>query len=111
MNPDLELLLSADEEARARVEAARRSAEARLASAREGADRRRQETARTREAALEHEVQAIGEDADRQVEARRRRRERYVSGLSEAAAKALPAAVEAWVRIVRDGPPGEGPAP
>ena len=108
MNPDLEMLLSADEEARARVETARRSAEARLSGAREEAERRRQDKALAREAALDRQVQSIAEDTSRRVEERRLRRRQYVAGLAETAATRLPAAVDAWVRIVRDGPAGEG---
>ena len=111
MNPDLEMLLSADEEARARVEGARRSAQALVERACEDADRRKSERAREREAARDREVQSIAEDTSRRVEERRRRRRTYVARLSEASAERLPAAVDAWVRIVRDGSAPEGRVP
>ena len=108
MNPDLEIVLSADEEAVARVDAARRSSEERLTNARDEADRRRQDKARARQAELDRELASIAEDTARRVQQRQLRRRKFVSGLSEAAARLLPSAVDAWVRIVRDGPPGEG---
>jgi hypothetical protein len=111
VNADLEMLVSADEQARAGVESARRSAEAGFSRAREEADRRKQDRARACEAALDREVQSIAEETARRVEERRQRRRRYVAGLSQTAAKLLPAAVEAWVRIVQDGPARRGGEP
>lgn len=111
MNPDLEMLLSADEEARARVETARRSAHELVDRAREEADRLKRKRARERDAALDREVLSIAEDTSRRVEERRRRRRQYVAGLSESSAERQPAAVDAWVRIVRDGPAPEGSLP
>jgi hypothetical protein len=110
VNPDLETLLSADEEARARVEAGPRGGAGRPGAAPPEEEGRRKDRARARQAALEREVRAIAEDAARRVEARRARRAEYVSTLTESAAGLLPAAVEAWVRIVRDGPPETGPS-
>jgi DNA anti-recombination protein RmuC len=109
MTPDLEAILLADEEARARVEAARRSAQARIAAAREEIARLKQDQADARAAEVEQRLRAIGEEAERQATARRRRREEYLAGLRRAAEERLSAAAEAWARIVRDGPAGSAP--
>jgi hypothetical protein len=109
MTPDLEAILLADEEARARVEAARRSAQARIAAVREEIARLKQDRADARKAEVEARLRAIGEEVERQATERRRRREEYLAGLRQAAEERLSAAAEAWARIVRDGPAGSAP--
>jgi hypothetical protein len=106
MNPDLEAILVADEEARARVEAARRSAHARTAAALEEVERSKQERARARQAEVEEMLRRIGEETERQAAERRRRREEYLAGVRLAAQERLASAADAWERLVRDGPAG-----
>jgi hypothetical protein len=109
MNSDLEAIVVADEEARARVEAARRSAQARIAEAREEAERSKQDRARARQVDVEEMLHAIGEEVERQAAERLRRREEYLAGVRRVAQERLAAAAEAWARIVRDGPAGTSP--
>lgn len=104
MNSDLERLLAADEEGRARLEATRAGVrravdalQAELAS-----DRAARRLALERE--LERELQAIRDDADAQVAERRRQRDEYDRKRRTEAEGLLPKAVERFVRIVRDGP-------
>ena len=109
MNPDLEDIVIADEEARARVEAARRAARERIAAARDEVARSEQERARAREAEVEKTLRSVVEEAERQAQERKLRREEYLAGVRSAAEGLLPAAAEAWARIVRDGPSGSEP--
>ena len=74
MNPELEAIFLADEEARARVEASRRSAQARIAAAREEIARLKQDRADASAADVEERLRAIGEEAERQATRRRRQR-------------------------------------
>lgn len=107
MNPDLEDIVNADEDARARVEAAKRAARARIASVREEIARLRDERARAREAEVEKTLRSLADDAERQAQERKRRRDEYLAGVRSAAQELLPAAADTWARIVRDGPGGE----
>jgi hypothetical protein len=109
MNPDLETVVVADEEARARVEAARRNAQARIAAAREEVVRSKQDRVRAREVDVDEKLRSIGEEAERQAAERRRRREEYLAGVRLASQERLASAAEAWARIVRDGPAGKSP--
>jgi hypothetical protein len=109
MNADLEAIVVADEEARARVEAAKRSAQARIAGAREEIGRSKQEKTRAREAEAEETLHSIGEEAEKQAAGRLRRREEYLAGTRRAAQERLTSAAQAWARIVRDGPAGKPP--
>jgi hypothetical protein len=104
MNAPLERLLACDEEGRARLEAER----ARATAALESLDRRLEEERNQKrcdlEAVLEREIVTIREEAERAVADRRRRRVEFGSERSGVASAMLPRAVEAFVRIVRDGP-------
>ena len=73
MNPDLEDIVNADEDARARVEAAKRAARARIASVREEIARLRDERARAREAEVEKTMRSLADDAERLAQQRKRR--------------------------------------
>ena len=106
MNPDLESILASDEEARARIETARRDAEARIAAARRELVRLGEQRAAARMAEVEGRVRAVGEAAEKRSTERHRSRQEYLSGTRRAAQLRLPDAVEAWLRIVRDGPAG-----
>ncbi len=105
MIPELEALLSADEEGRARIEATRRAAGERLETLRDALKRGRQEKARTLEQSLEGEIASVRAEAEREVERRRDRRASYREENLRRAESLLPRAVETFVAILRDGPP------
>lgn len=109
MTPELEAIVAADEEARARLEAARRSAEARVAAVRAEVARDRRERALARAAGLQENLAAIAAETDRQVDLRKSRRIEYLAGIKESARERLSEAAEAFERIVRDGPGGGAP--
>lgn len=108
MNPELEALVSADEQARARVREARETARAALARVAEDLAAARQRRARELEAALESEIEAIRVDACCRVEERRKQRAERRKGHRQAAEALLPAAEDAFVRILtgRNGEEG-----
>jgi len=106
MDPELDAILSADEECRARLHQAEEAARLRLEAARaERAQRRRvRHEAAMRQ--LDEEVASILAQADRDIAERRRQRLLYLETRRLAAEKAFAGAVETYVRIVREGPPG-----
>ena len=105
MNDNLERLLACDEEGRARLEMewarARESIESLGRRLQEERDRRRREL----EEELERELVSIGREAERAAAERRRRRDEFGAGQAALASTMLSKAVDAFVRIVRDGPP------
>ncbi len=103
MNPDLDAILSADEEARARIEAAERTARARLEAARNDRERRREERRAGAARAVDDEVRRILDEADRLVVERRQRRATYLAERQAAAEGLLTRAAERYVEIVRTG--------
>lgn len=106
MNPDLDSILSADEEARARLEASTAAAHARLEAARSERERRREERRAAYARAVDEEVQHILAEADRAVEERQRRRAAYLAERRAAADGLLTRAVECYVGVVRTGSRG-----
>jgi hypothetical protein len=105
MNPELDAILSADEESRAQLEQAQATAKRRLTAARTDRERRRQERLATAMRELEQEERHILEQADHEVAERQRRRAVYLETRRLATAKASSQGVDTYVRIVRDGPP------
>jgi len=105
MNPELDAILSVDEESRAQLEQAQKTAQVRLAAARDDRERRRQEKLAAAMRELEEEERRIIEQADQEVADRQRRRAGYLETRRLAAARRFAQAVDAYVRIVRDGPP------
>jgi len=103
LNPDLAALLETDEEARARIAAARDASAARLESVREQIERGRRQREETAIASLEAEAESILEEARREARARQARRTEYLEERRRRAETLLPAAVEAWVRQTREG--------
>lgn len=106
MDPELDSILSADEESRARLEQAETAARLRLEAARADRERRRQERHAAALGALEDEVARVLDQANQEVAERRRRRTLYLDTRRMAAEKAFSRAVDTYVRIVREGPTG-----
>jgi hypothetical protein len=101
VNPELDALVSADEDARVRLAAAEEAARAQVASVREALARERDERKRSLAEALERELEAIRETSARRLQERRIRREQYRAQRARAAESLLPVATDAFVRLVR----------
>jgi hypothetical protein len=104
MHPDLESILSADEEARARVAAAERAARERLDGVRAETTARLDRRRRELEDALEREIAAILTEADREAAEIGRRRAAYVESHAASADALLDRAAETYAAILRSGP-------
>ena len=100
MHPDLERIVSADEEARARVALAEQRQNVELTAARN--ERDAAIDARRNEArdALEHELRAIFDDGERRAGELQRQQMQYLTALAEAGERKFDAAVELYLRIV-----------
>jgi hypothetical protein len=105
-HPDLEALLSADEEARARVASAEREAQAIVERARLDAERRRVERERAADETLALELRRIREESEREAQARRDRREAWRSRRREAMEARLDEAARVVAELVGGGGPG-----
>jgi hypothetical protein len=105
-NADLEMLVAADEEARARIEAAEASVRAELDGLRADAGRRRAAQEKALALKLAHDLDAIRAESDRAVEERRRHRAEFLERKKREAEALLAEAGEAYARIVREGPGG-----
>jgi len=101
---DLEAIVDADGEGRARIEAAERAARARLDEERAAHERRRAERDERSRRRLDDELAAIRAEAEAAVVERRRRREAWIEQRRRAAEPLLARAAERWARIVLDGP-------
>ena len=106
MTPDLEAIVAADEEARARVEAAQTAAQARVQAATEACERDRQERHQAFQKATDHEERRIQEAADRAVADRQANRLRYRETRRRAAEEALAHAARVYAQTVINGPSG-----
>ena len=106
MNPDLEAIVAADEDARARVEAAQVTAQARVQAAAEARERERQERFDALRKATDDEERRIQEAADRAVADRQATRSRYRETRRLAAEGAIAHAAEVFAQIVVNGPSG-----
>jgi vacuolar-type H+-ATPase subunit H len=100
MHSDLELIVSADEEARARVALAEQRHEREVTAARSECDTTI--AARRKEAtdALEQELQVIREDADARVAELQRQEEQFRATLAAAGERTFDEAVALYLRIV-----------
>ena len=100
MHPDLELIVSADEEARARVALAEQRHERDVTAARTECDAAL--AARRKEAtdSLERELQVIRGDGDARVAGLQRQQEQFRAALSEAGERKFDEAVALYLRIV-----------
>ena len=103
MDPNLEAIVAADEECRARVEAAAADGRSRVDAARQASAERRQARLEALHAALEAEERAIRSDADRARAERQTLRATYLETKQQAAEGVLAEAAELFARIVRDG--------
>lgn len=110
MNTELEAILQADEEARARLESFEGQAAARIEEARRQAERRRAEQREAARRALEAEVQRILTEADREAGDRRARRASYLVEKEAHAQALLSRAAELYAKILGEGSPA-GSAP
>jgi hypothetical protein len=106
MNPDLEAIVSADEEARARVEATRAGSQARVQAAMAELVRRREKRYEALRKAADEEERLIQEAADRAAADRQATRARYRETRHRVAEGALARAAEVYARIIAHGPLG-----
>ena len=100
MHPDLELIVSADEEARARVALAEQRHERDVTAARmqrDGAIAARRKEATD---ALERELQVIRDDGERRAGELQRQQQEYLRALAEAGERKFDEAVALYLRIV-----------
>ena len=104
MNADLEAIIAADEEGRARVEAASGAAHAQEQSAVDERERRRQERHEALLKTAQDDELRIMEAADRAVAGRKSSRARYLEARRQATEGALARAAAAYARTIRDGP-------
>jgi hypothetical protein len=104
VNPDLELLVCADEEARARVDTAREDARRRIETARSKCDAVLRERKAEDEAGLTREIEALAEEGGKLVEDRRRGREALVLARRAETEPLLEKAATAYAALLRDGP-------
>lgn len=100
MHPDLELIVSADEEARARVTADGQRHEREVGAAR--AEHDASIAARRKDATdvLEHELQLIRDAADQRVAELQRQQEQYLASLAQAGERKFDEAVGLYLRVV-----------
>ena len=105
MHPDLEVIVSADDEARARVAFAEERRERELKAAR--SDRDGALDARKAEAsdALDRERAAIRGEGDAKIAELQRRQHEYLTALSSAGERNFEAAVSLYLRIVCEAAP------
>jgi hypothetical protein len=103
MDPYLESIVAADEEARARVESARVAANARIGDAERVRDRRREERALSQ--AADDEEREINAAVESVVADRQSARRRYLETSRQAAAEALPRAADLFAQIISHLPP------
>jgi hypothetical protein len=104
VNADLGLLVRADEEARARVDAACEDARRRLEAARSKRDAVLRERKADAEAGLTREIEAVREQGEKLVEERRRCREALVVARRAETEPLLEKAATAYAAILRNGP-------
>ena len=105
MNADLETLVRADEEARARVDSAREDTRRLLAAARSRRDAVLRERKLQAEAELAREIEAIREEGARLVEERRRARAQVILARRAETEPLLERAAGAYAAILIEGPP------
>ena len=101
MNADLDAMLAADEDARARVETARAAAAARIASARDDEQRRRAQEAEATRQALARELERVEAESQDAIDARQRARCAYSDTRRAAARVALAEAADAFAAVIR----------
>lgn len=108
MNDDLRALIEADEEARARIDAARAAAKARAVEVGAELEKARTDRRDVEQARLASEVRAILNEAEREAAARRERRTSALAERRRSGEPLLSAAAAYWVRVIREGPSSAG---
>jgi hypothetical protein len=104
MHSDLELIVSADEEARARVTLLEERRENELASARAARDAAIDAQRQQASDAFERELRVIGVDAEERVAELQRQQALYLMTLAEAGERRFEDAVALYLRIVCEVP-------
>ena len=102
MHPDLESIVAADEEARARVAAAEDHRERRLAEGRAQREATVAAQCAAAEEALQGEIDALRAEGDKRVEEIRKRQAEHLHALAEAGERKFAEAVRAYQRIVTE---------
>ncbi len=100
MHPDLELIVSADEEARARVALAEQRYEREVTAARTERDLAIAARRKAVSDALEQDLRVIREGGDARVAELQRQQEQFRAALAEAGERKLDEAVALYLRIV-----------
>ena len=100
MHPDLEVIVSADEEARSRVSFAEERSSRVLTAARAERDAAIEVRRKAASDALDGELQAIRAEADARVAELQQRQEQYLASLAEAGERRFDDAVEAYLHLV-----------
>jgi hypothetical protein len=103
MNEELEGIVAADEEARARVLYAESRGAREISAAAAERDRVLRERRQDLEAQLERELREIAEAGDRELAAARAAHEQDRAALAESGTRELERAACLWARIVREG--------
>jgi hypothetical protein len=106
MTPDLEAIVAADEEARARVAAAQEAAQASVRAALDARQQQREARYEALRQATDDDQRRIREEADRAVADREAIRARYRETRRRMAEGMLTRAAEVFATIVANGPPG-----
>ena len=100
MHPDLEAIVSADEEARARVSLEEERRERELSSARAARDAAIEARRKDAADALERELQAIRSAGDARVAELQRQHTQFLTALAEGGERRFEEAVALYLRIV-----------
>lgn len=100
MHPDLELIVSADEEARARVALAEERSDREIAAARGARDAALDARRKDAADALEQELDRIRADGDARVAVLQEQQQEYLRSLAAAGDRKLEDAIAVYLRIV-----------
>ena len=105
VDPALESIVAADEELRARLSRVAQESRGRVDAAKAEIDRREAAAKAQYELAVEQRVRDIGAASAAEKQQRQKRRLQSIEERLATARAAMPAAVDAFVRLVREGPP------
>jgi vacuolar-type H+-ATPase subunit H len=105
MHPDLDAIVSSDEEARARVALAENRRERDLSAARAARDAAIEARRREADESFQGELQSIRAEGDARVAEIRRQQEQYLTTLAEAGERTIDDAVALYLRIVCEEAP------
>lgn len=100
MHPDLELIVSPDEESRARVALEEQRHEREVTAARGERDAAIDSRRKEASDALERELQVIRDDGERRVAELQRQQQDYLASLAAAGERTFDDAVAVYLRIV-----------